>query len=68
MHSLTANLSRLDVKNISESMVKVKSTNIRSINDEPKKGSNESLVAFLHPKDFDGVLIELCQRKKQNTE
>jgi len=53
----------LDVKNISESMAKVKSTNIRLINDEPKKGSNESLVAFLHPKDFNGVLIELCQRK-----
>jgi len=56
----------LDVKNISESMAKVKSTNIRLINDEPKKGSNESLVAFLHPKDFNGVLIELCQRKKKN--
>jgi len=55
----------LDVKNINKSMAKVKSENIRLINDEPKKGSNESLVAFLHPKDFNGVLLELCQRKKQ---
>ena len=27
----------------------------------PKKGADNKLVAFLHPKSTNGVLIELCQ-------
>jgi len=56
----------LEVKNISESIAKVKSANIRLINDKPKSGSNGSLVTFLHPKDFNGVLLELCQKGNTN--
>ena len=54
----------LEVKNINKSMAKIKSANIKLINDKPKSGSKESLVTFLHPKDFNGVLLELCQKKK----
>jgi methylmalonyl-CoA/ethylmalonyl-CoA epimerase len=28
---------------------------------DPKKGADNKLVAFLHPKSTNGVLIELCQ-------
>ncbi len=28
----------------------------------PKKGANNKLIAFLHPKTTHGVLIELCQK------
>ena len=31
------------------------------LNEEPKKGADNKLVAFLHPKSGNGVLIELCQ-------
>lgn len=31
------------------------------LNQTPKKGADNKLVAFLHPKSTNGVLIELCQ-------
>jgi len=31
------------------------------LNDTPKQGADNKLVAFLHPKSSNGVLIELCQ-------
>lgn len=31
------------------------------LNEIPKKGADNKLVAFLHPKTTNGVLIELCQ-------
>lgn len=35
------------------------------INKTPKKGADNKLVAFLHPKSTNGVLIELCQEIKE---
>ncbi|HNR49484.1 MAG TPA: methylmalonyl-CoA epimerase [Bacteroidia bacterium] len=34
------------------------------LNKEPKKGADNKLVCFLHPKSTNGVLIELCQEIK----
>ena len=34
------------------------------LNDKPKKGADNKLICFLHPKDTNGVLIELCQEIK----
>lgn len=34
------------------------------LNEEPKKGADNKLFAFLHPKSTNGVLIELCQEIK----
>jgi methylmalonyl-CoA/ethylmalonyl-CoA epimerase len=34
------------------------------LNETPKLGADNKLVAFLHPKSTNGVLIELCQEKK----
>ena len=31
------------------------------LNEIPKRGADNKLVAFLHPKSTNGVLIELCQ-------
>ena len=31
------------------------------LNETPKKGADHKLVAFIHPKSANGVLIELCQ-------
>jgi len=31
------------------------------LNKEPKRGADNKLVAFVHPKGTHGVLVELCQ-------
>lgn len=35
------------------------------INEQPKKGADNKLVCFLHPKDACGVLVELCQEIRE---
>ena len=50
-----------DVDNIAKEMDRLKNEGIRLLNDAPKMGSNNKLICFLHPKDTNGVLIELCQ-------
>ena len=39
----------------------LKDHGIKLINEVPKKGAHNSLVAFLHPKSTNSMLIELCQ-------
>jgi methylmalonyl-CoA/ethylmalonyl-CoA epimerase len=34
------------------------------LNEEPKKGADNKLICFVHPKSSNGVLIELCQEIK----
>ncbi len=41
----------------------VKDKGINLINETPLFGAHEMLVAFLHPKSTNGVLIEFCQAK-----
>jgi methylmalonyl-CoA/ethylmalonyl-CoA epimerase len=49
------------VKNIGSEIKRLKSEGFTVLNDTPKKGADNKLVAFLHPKTTNGVLIELCQ-------
>ena len=48
-----------DIKYGIESLIK---NNIEMIDLEPREGLNNTLVAFAHPKSFNGVLIELAQK------
>ena len=50
-----------DVDNILEEMDRLKKEGFIVLNETPKKGADNKLVAFLHPKGTNGVLIELCQ-------
>lgn len=36
----------------------------RLINEQPKNGADNKRIAFLHPKSTNGVLVELCQERK----
>lgn len=54
----------LEVKDINKSITKLRNSNMRLINNKPKNGSKGYLIAFLHPKDFNGILVELCQEKE----
>ena len=50
-----------DVVDIKSEMKRLQSVGIRTLNDQPKQGADNKLICFLHPKDTNGVLIELCQ-------
>ena len=50
-----------DVSDIKLEMKRLQSEGIRTLNDLPKQGADNKLICFLHPKDTNGVLIELCQ-------
>lgn len=50
-----------DVEDIAAEIARLKAEGFVVINEIPKKGADNKLVAFLHPKGTKGVLIELCQ-------
>jgi methylmalonyl-CoA/ethylmalonyl-CoA epimerase len=50
-----------DVEDIEAEIVRLKEEGFVVLNDVPKKGADNKLVVFLHPKSTNGVLIELCQ-------
>jgi methylmalonyl-CoA/ethylmalonyl-CoA epimerase len=50
-----------DVENIEEEIARLKNEGFIVLNEIPKRGADNKLVAFLHPKATNGVLIELCQ-------
>jgi methylmalonyl-CoA/ethylmalonyl-CoA epimerase len=53
-----------DVSDIEASMAELKEQGFQLLNEQPKSGADNKLVAFLHPKSSNGVLVELCQEKR----
>ena len=49
------------VTDIYSEITRLKSEGFVVLNDTPKKGADNKLVVFLHPKSSNGVLVELCQ-------
>ena len=50
-----------EVADISTEMKRLQAEGFTLLSDKPKKGADNKLVCFLHPKGTNGVLIELCQ-------
>ena len=50
-----------EVDDIETEMERLKKEGFIVLNETPKKGADNKLVCFLHPKTTNGVLIELCQ-------
>jgi methylmalonyl-CoA/ethylmalonyl-CoA epimerase len=50
-----------DVEDIVADVKRLKEEGFVVLNETPKKGADNKLVVFLHPKTTNGVLIELCQ-------
>ena len=50
-----------DVEDIISEIARLKKEGFTVLNEIPKKGADNKLVCFVHPKDSNGVLIELCQ-------
>ena len=53
-----------EVENIEWEMERLKNEGFILLNDKPKKGADNKIICFLHPKNTNGVLIELCQAIK----
>jgi|TARA_R110000787_G_C13278794_1_gene432226 methylmalonyl-CoA/ethylmalonyl-CoA epimerase len=53
-----------DVDDIYTEMERLSKEGFIVLNEQPKKGADNKLVCFLHPKSVNGVLIELCQEIK----
>lgn len=54
------------VKNIEAEMERLKNEGFILLNETPKMGADNKLVAFFHPKSTHGVLVELCQEIENN--
>jgi methylmalonyl-CoA/ethylmalonyl-CoA epimerase len=54
-----------EVDDIYKEMERLKMEGFRLLSNEPKAGADNKLICFLHPKDTNGVLIELCQEIKK---
>jgi methylmalonyl-CoA/ethylmalonyl-CoA epimerase len=52
-----------EVSDIKAEMQRLKNEGFILLNDEPKVGADNKLICFLHPKNTNGVLIELCMEK-----
>jgi len=50
-----------EVEDINAEMERLKSLGFRLLSEVPKRGADNKLVCFVHPKDCGGVLWELCQ-------
>lgn len=55
-----------EVKDIKQSIAHYQQQGFELINPEAKKGADNKLICFLHPKSTGGVLIELCQEIADN--
>jgi methylmalonyl-CoA/ethylmalonyl-CoA epimerase len=53
-----------EVDDIYAEIERMKSEGFEMVNQQPKPGADNKLIAFLHPKSTNGVLIELCQEIK----
>ena len=49
------------VEDIDSEILRLKAEGFEFINEMPKKGADNKLICFLHPKSTNGILIELCQ-------
>ena len=55
----------VEVMNIYEEMARLKQEGFVLLNETPKKGADNKLVCFLHPKETNGVLIELVSEQDE---
>ena len=53
-----------NVADIYAEMERLKKEGFTLLNEKPKKGADNKLVCFLHPKNTNSILIELCMDKK----
>ena len=53
-----------EVDNIDKELDRLKKSGFELIHKSPKNGADNKLIAFLHPKSTNGLLVEICQENK----
>jgi methylmalonyl-CoA/ethylmalonyl-CoA epimerase len=53
-----------EVADIHAEMERLRGEGFQLLNEAPKRGADNKLVCFIHPKSANGVLVELCQEIK----
>ncbi|MBL0047234.1 MAG: methylmalonyl-CoA epimerase [Bacteroidetes bacterium] len=54
-----------EVEDIYKEMERLKLLGFTLLNETPKKGADNKLICFVHPKSANGVLVELCQEIRE---
>ena len=54
-----------EVEDIEAEMQRLAQKGYRLLNEKPKRGADNKLVCFIHPKSANGVLLELCQEIRE---
>ena len=54
------------VADLRSALVRAQNAGARLIDESPRPGAHGTQVAFLHPKSFGGVLVELCEAKPES--
>jgi methylmalonyl-CoA/ethylmalonyl-CoA epimerase len=49
------------VDDIAATLARLRDEGVEPIDEVPRRGSRDTLIAFVHPKDMEGVLVELVQ-------
>jgi methylmalonyl-CoA/ethylmalonyl-CoA epimerase len=58
----------VEVEDIEAALLKLKQAGARLIDEQPRIGAENCLVAFVHPSSTSGVLLELVQQQEQKEE
>ncbi len=53
-----------NVENVEEALKEAEAAGIQLIDKAPRKGAENLMIGFLHPKSTCGVLMELCEQPK----
>lgn len=53
-----------EVEDIEKAIATMQERGFKMIHEKPKQGADGKLIAFLHPKSTNGVLVELCMSKE----
>jgi methylmalonyl-CoA/ethylmalonyl-CoA epimerase len=52
------------VDDLEKELARLKGLGVKLIDEKPRKGAENKRIAFIHPKETGGVLIELCEAPK----
>lgn len=54
-----------EVEDINRKILELKELNFQLIDEKPRLGAENFLIAFLHPKSVNGILTEICQSQSE---
>ena len=55
----------IDVEDVAREMERLRGAGFQFVDDQPGPGADGTLVAFLHPRTTNGVLIEISQKRRR---